>query len=434
MFCFGGDIYAKSSDNQEVYLDPFVGLNIIITDNAGNKLQLDSIHQKTATVKMKIPDPLIADAPSNITMWEYASAQGIKREKGDATKVGDKYMGTVAHFSFWSFEQKHTGKAEIYGYIKKYSNGDSIGIAGIKVKVGKQIVITDNDGLYKAFVPDNISNIAIVPLISNASPTGNINPIVIQTPLQDSQSKRVDFDLTGLIYIVKGTVKNYNGTNVPNAMVSANWVSSVFQKVITFTNNYGMFVLPVEQGVNYITIIAKTPTQSTSISLNSLQNDTTIEIRFPAIPGINKLKVNNETIFSITGHPQNVEISGFMEQNELSIYVHNPNYGMFSIYAQPLPSLQTNQDYSIPSNFNVQYGTQQMQTPANLSSGTITFTTVPTTSGQLIEGYVNGVDYTVVILYKLIFLFLYNNFCSYTTIKNNEKRLSQKGSLFLQYK
>lgn len=389
MFCFGGDIYAKSLDNQEVYLDPFAALNVIITDNAGNKLQLDSINQKKATVKMQIPAPLVADAPSTITTWEYASAQGIKREKGDATKVGDKYMGTVAHFSFWSFERKHTGKAEIYGYIKKYSNGDSVGIAGVKVKIGKQIVITDKDGKYEAFVPDNISNITIVPLISS------INPIVIQTPLQNSQSKRVDFDLTGLIYIVKGTVKNYNGTNVPNAMVSSEWYSSVIQKVTTFTNNYGMFVLPIEQGAYYTTIIAKTPTQSTSISLYSLQNDTTIEIRFPAIPGINKLVVDNNTIFSITGHPQNAEISGFMEQNQLSIYVHNPNYGMFSIYnAQPFTSLQTNQNYSIPSDFNVQYGTQQMQTPANLSSGTITFTKVPASSGQLIEGLVNGVDST----------------------------------------
>lgn len=390
MFVFGGDLYGKDSNNNDVMLNPFSGLNVMLYDDSGNTLQLDTIHNVKATVKMKIPAPLVAQAPDTIQTWEYASSQGIKRQKGDASKTGDKYMGQVAHFSYWSFEKPHTGKATIWGYVKKVVNNDSVGVAGVKIKVGRQIVITDAEGKYEVKVPDNLPGIVIVPVFANVG----FNPIVLTNALSNNESKRQDFVLpTGSIFTIKGVVKNANGQPIANAFVSAEWYSQSPQKVVTFTNNLGRFTLPVDAYAYNVTIKAQTATQSTSININNITDDIDTVIVMPAIPGNNKLVVNNSTIFSIVGNPNGTDVSGYYNatNNSLDIYVHVPNSGMFSIYSNYVTMPPTvNQPYSIPNNFIVNYGTQQLPQPDSLQSGTITFTKWPTQSGQLIEGTVSG--------------------------------------------
>lgn len=389
MFVFGGDLYGKDLNNNDVMLNPFSGLNVMLFDGSGNSLQLDSINNVKATVKMKIPASLVAQAPETIETWEYASSQGVKREKGDASKTGDKYMGQVAHFSYWSFEKPHTGKATIWGYVKKVVNGDSIAIAGIKVKVGRQIVITDAEGKYEAKVPDNLPGIDIVPIFSNIGFT----PIVLTNSLSNNQSKRQDFVLpSSSIFTIKGVVKNANGQPIANAFVSAEWYSSSQQNVVTFTNNLGRFALPVDASTYSVKITAQTQTQSTSIYIYNITNDIDTTIVMPATPGNNKLTVNGTTIFSFVGMPSNYDVWSSYEANFLNIYVHVPNSGMFRIVSSQNPQLPPvlNQSYSIPNHFEVYYGTQQLQTPDTLQSGTVKFTKWPTQPGQLIEGTVTG--------------------------------------------
>lgn len=277
MFVFGGDLYGKDSNNKDVMLNPFSGLNVMLYDDSGNTLQLDSIHNVKATVKMKIPTPLIAEAPDTIETWEYANEKGDKQKKGKASKIGDKYMGQVAHFSYWSFEKSYFGKATIWGYVKKIVNNDSIGVAGVKVKVGRQIVITDADGKYEATVPDNLQGIVIVPIFLNIG----LNPTILTNALSNNESKRVDFELpTGSIFTIKGVVLNDTTTRQPitNALMSAEWSSQQsLQKVITFTNNLGRFILPIEVNNTEVTIKAQTVTQLTDTTIY-LINDTNITI------------------------------------------------------------------------------------------------------------------------------------------------------------
>jgi len=66
---------------------------------------------------------------------------------------------------------------------------------------------------------------------------------------------------------------------------------------------------------------------------------------------------------------------------------------MFSIYSNNVQfPINENDQYSIPNDFNVQYGTQQLVNPESLQSGFITFTNFSTNPGQLIEGTVTGLD------------------------------------------
>jgi len=55
-------------------------------------LYYEPVGTKDEEMKVKVE----CEEVSNITV--KANSQGIKREKGDASKVGDKYIGDVAHF------------------------------------------------------------------------------------------------------------------------------------------------------------------------------------------------------------------------------------------------------------------------------------------------------------------------------------------------
>jgi len=390
MYVFGGDLYGKDLNNSDVMLNPFMGLDVVLQDQSGNKLQLDTVNNVKATVKMQIPPSLVADAPSTIETWEYATAQGVKREKGDASKAGDKYMGQVAHFSYWSCERPHTGKATVWGYVKKVVNGDSLGISGVKVRVGRQVVVTDQDGKYEAKVPDNLNNIVVVPVFGSIA----FNPQTISPALQNNESKRIDFVFTPAnAVLLRGLVKSASGAPIANALVSAEWYTTSSQKVVTFTNSLGRFSLPVDASASYVTLTAKTSTQSATKYINYPTDTTNADITMPAIPGNNKLIVNGTNIFNLTGNPTgtNDYVSGYFMSTYMDIYVHIDGSGMFTIMSNGLQTTPVvNQTYNIPADFKVQYGTQQLTNPDTLLSGTIKFTKFNATPGQLVEGVVSG--------------------------------------------
>ena len=70
---------------------------------AGEKLQIAS--GKTATITIPIPSAMQANAPASIPLWYFDETKGIWKEEGSATKQGNNYVGTVAHFSFWTAGQ-----------------------------------------------------------------------------------------------------------------------------------------------------------------------------------------------------------------------------------------------------------------------------------------------------------------------------------------
>jgi hypothetical protein len=66
----------------------------------GEKLQLAK--RKTATLTTAIPASLQNTAPATISLWYMDESSGLWKEEGTATKNGNKYVGTVSHFSFWN--------------------------------------------------------------------------------------------------------------------------------------------------------------------------------------------------------------------------------------------------------------------------------------------------------------------------------------------
>ncbi len=95
-----GSLYAQTKTNSEAILETFGMLNVELRGSGGQKLNIANGH--TAEITMKIDDSQLATVPSSIPLWHFDEAKGYWKEEGVATKVGDKYVGEVSHFSWWN--------------------------------------------------------------------------------------------------------------------------------------------------------------------------------------------------------------------------------------------------------------------------------------------------------------------------------------------
>ena len=98
-----GDLRGLNASGQQKILQSFGMVLAELNDAAGNKLQIAA--GKTATITIPIPSAMQANAPSSIPLWYFNDTMGIWKQQGSATKQGNNYVGTVAHFSFWTAGQ-----------------------------------------------------------------------------------------------------------------------------------------------------------------------------------------------------------------------------------------------------------------------------------------------------------------------------------------
>ena len=64
---------------------------------------------------------MVGTAPETIPLWHYDKTTGLWKEEGTATKNGDKYVGTVTHFSDWNCDVPE-GTATIKGLVADCNN------------------------------------------------------------------------------------------------------------------------------------------------------------------------------------------------------------------------------------------------------------------------------------------------------------------------
>ncbi len=95
-----GDLRGITTAGGEMALETFGMLGVEITNTAGQKLKLAT--GKPAELRFPIPSALQAAAPATIPLWNFDEATGRWEEEGSANKVGNEYVGNVAHFSFWN--------------------------------------------------------------------------------------------------------------------------------------------------------------------------------------------------------------------------------------------------------------------------------------------------------------------------------------------
>lgn len=95
-----GMLYAANAQNEERMLQTFGMLAVELKGSGGEILNLAD--GSSAEIKVPLDASLLANAPSTIPLWHFDETNGYWVEDGQATLVGNTYVGTVTHFSFWN--------------------------------------------------------------------------------------------------------------------------------------------------------------------------------------------------------------------------------------------------------------------------------------------------------------------------------------------
>lgn len=93
-----GSLLASNANGEAKVLETFGMVNVELMGTGGEKLQLSG----AASIEMPITPGQASSSPSIIPLWHFDEAAGYWVEEGTATKVGNKYIGTVSHFSWWN--------------------------------------------------------------------------------------------------------------------------------------------------------------------------------------------------------------------------------------------------------------------------------------------------------------------------------------------
>ncbi|MEM5565930.1 carboxypeptidase-like regulatory domain-containing protein [Psychroserpens sp. AS72] len=95
-----GMLYAANAQNEARMLQTYGMLAVELRGENGEDLNL--AEGSTAEITMPLDASLMATAPSSIPLWYFDEVNGYWIEDGTATLVGNAYVGTVSHFSFWN--------------------------------------------------------------------------------------------------------------------------------------------------------------------------------------------------------------------------------------------------------------------------------------------------------------------------------------------
>jgi hypothetical protein len=148
-----GSLRAASMSGESL-LSSFGMMAVELTGDNGSHLQL--AEGNTAEITSPIPAGLSSDAPSTTPLWYFDEDKGYWIEEGEATKVGNAYVGTVKHFSFWNCDipiDAREANGTIYyedgspaKFVTMYMN-----VNGARSASGN----TDEYGRYRGLMPIN---------------------------------------------------------------------------------------------------------------------------------------------------------------------------------------------------------------------------------------------------------------------------------------
>jgi hypothetical protein len=205
----GGDLAAVREDNSEVQLISYGMVDVLLTDNSGNPLQLSKNAESEMT--FPIPSGMENNPPASIPLWYFNEETGLWVEEGIATRQGNVYVGKVKHFSWHNLDWPES-RIEIKGKVTDCT-GKPLDRVKITLKetngVSHTAVYSDSKGEYSLLAPANTP----LTLLVKSADYGNYSPEVSHNiPGKPGGSVVTqDIELPCMNYI-SGTLANTCGT------------------------------------------------------------------------------------------------------------------------------------------------------------------------------------------------------------------------------
>ena len=230
-----GSLMAENSSGAQRILETYGMMNIELQDATGNKLQIVN----PATIEMPINNEQMSTAPTSIPLWYFDEIAGYWKEEGSATKVGNKYVGTVNHFSWWNCDaQFPTITLSI-----RVMNSQQVFMSNLQVVIKRNTPIgsqsgygyTNSSGQISGLVPANEVLTVLIyynggGTCSTASEllyTQQIGPLSANTTLPTIVVQPPSATEAPFTTIIQGTVVNCNNENIINGTARLAVASSV---------------------------------------------------------------------------------------------------------------------------------------------------------------------------------------------------------------
>jgi len=230
-----GSLMAQNATGSQRTLETYGMLNIELQDASGNKLQIAN----PTSIEMPISSSQAATAPSTIPLWYFDETAGYWKEEGSATKVGNKYIGTVNHFSWWNCDAQFPTVSLGITVV----NSNQVPMAGVRVELVRNNQnggwnvpgYTNVVGQVSGLIPAN--EILTMKIYSNNSVcasqsiyTQQIGPFSSNTALPIVVIPASSLNTT----IVQGTLTNCSNASVTNGYV---WLQTAGQFLYTQVTN-----------------------------------------------------------------------------------------------------------------------------------------------------------------------------------------------------
>ena len=230
-----GSLMAQNATGSQRTLETYGMMNVELQDASGNKLQIAN----PTSIEMPISSTQLASAPTTIPLWYFDETAGYWKEEGTATKVGNKYIGTVKHFSWWNCDVQFPTISLGITVV----NSNQVPMAGVRVEIVRNNQnggwnvpgYTNVVGQVSGLVPANetltmkiYSNNSVC--ASQSIYTQQIGPFSTNTALPIVVIPASSLNTT----IVQGTLTNCSNANVTNGYV---WLQTAGQFLYTQVTN-----------------------------------------------------------------------------------------------------------------------------------------------------------------------------------------------------
>ena len=230
-----GSLMAQNASGSQRILETYGMMNVELQDASGNKLQIAN----PTSIEMPISSAQLASAPTTIPLWYFDETAGYWKEEGTATKVGNKYVGTVNHFSWWNCDAPFPTVSLGITVV----NSNQVPMAGVRVELVRNNQnggwnvpgYTNVVGQVSGLVPANET--LTMNIYSNNTVCGNqvvytqqIGPFSSNTALPIVVVPVSSVNTT----IVQGMLTDCNQANVTNGYV---WLQTAGQFLYTHVTN-----------------------------------------------------------------------------------------------------------------------------------------------------------------------------------------------------
>ncbi|WP_055436723.1 carboxypeptidase-like regulatory domain-containing protein [Lacinutrix algicola] len=209
-----GNLLAQNANEEERVLVSLGMLNVELRGDSGQELNIAD--GSVAQIELPINPAQSSVAPSTIPLWHFDEVAGHWIEDGQATLVGNKYIGDVPHFSWWNWDAPFPAIVLCVN-VKDASN---IALSNVKIELVEnnfnsgRFDYTNGSGQICGYVPLNETlTLNAYDSCGTLIHSTNIGPFSVDT----------DYDVvlsSITAAVISGNLVNCTNTNVTNGYAS----------------------------------------------------------------------------------------------------------------------------------------------------------------------------------------------------------------------